>query len=162
MIELTQDQIQALEDVGISEADVIDGRQVEEGDVIVVTSAGQKVLISEGVATITVGPGYVTPEVRPAPDVPTGDVVPSEEPAPLQPVVIDETTTASTTALPPVESGDTGDVKDDEPKDDGVEPTLEQSFDEMKVEQLKGLLRDRDLPIGGKKAELIERLNAAQ
>jgi hypothetical protein len=34
-------------------------------------------------------------------------------------------------------------------------------YDELTVEELKGLLRDYDLPVSGTKAELIQRLNDA-
>ncbi len=40
-----------------------------------------------------------------------------------------------------------------------TEPTVTLSFDEMSVEDLKGLLRERDLPVSGTKAELVIRLN---
>lgn len=42
------------------------------------------------------------------------------------------------------------------------EPVLVQDYSEMSVEELKGLLRDRELPVSGNKDELVERLNQAK
>lgn len=41
-----------------------------------------------------------------------------------------------------------------------AEPDLVASPDELTVEELKGLLRDKGLPVSGRKADLIARLNA--
>lgn len=167
MIELTKDQVKALKAVGISEADVTDGRHVEEHDVIVVTSAGQKVQIVDGVATIMVGPGRAVPEVVEAPPVVEPESVPAvEDLKPIEPEAEGgepATTEDSATEIKGDGSGETLPPIDGDEKGDGNDTSdLVQSFAEMKVEQLKGLLRDRGLPTGGKKDELVDRLNAAE
>lgn len=86
MIELNESEIAALAEVGITESDVLDARRGAE-TTIVVTSAGQKVQIDSAGAMITTGPGYVLPEVVPAPDAVVPESVPVvEDLTPLQPV----------------------------------------------------------------------------
>ena len=91
----------------------------------------------------------------PQPEVEDGEISPDGQPS----EVVDlESLGIDPTASVPEDEED--EDEDDEIDDDADDEGDESSYDDMNVEQLKSLLKERGLSRAGKRDELVERLEA--
>ena len=72
--------------------------------------------------------------------------------------IVEETTEEDNEEVNEVEEKDNEEVNEAEEKDNEEKVVEEINYDDMKVPDLKEALKEKGLPVGGKKSELIDRL----